>query len=64
MKKHRTLALLLALGQTQFYSPAAARGASNAPGNYEDWHDLDHVQIMQTFALANYKAIVVAPVST
>ncbi len=57
-----TLALFLtaiAAGASAF-----ARGASTAPGRYEDWNDLDHVQIMQTLSLANYKAIVVAPVTS
>lgn len=63
-KKILLLALLAGVSLTQFQSTAAARGASNTPGQYEDWHDLDHVQIMQSFALANYKSIVVAPVSS
>lgn len=29
---------------------ALARGAANTPAKYEDWHDLDHVQPMQTFS--------------
>ncbi len=41
-----------------------ARGASTAPGNYEDWNDLDRIQIMQTFSMSNYQAIVVAPVTS
>ncbi len=63
-KKYLLLAFLMGASLTQFQSAVLARGASNAPGKYEDWHDLDHVQIMQTFALANYQSIVVAPVSS
>ncbi len=63
-KKNLILAVLLATGLSGFASVALARGAGNMPGKYEDWHDLDHVQIMQTFSLANYKAIVVAPVTS
>lgn len=63
-KKHLLLALLLGTSLTQFHPAASARAASNAPGKYEDWHALDHVQIIKTFSLSNYKSIVVAPVSS
>ncbi len=51
--KNLILAILLAAVFSGFGSVAFARGAANAPGKYEDWHDLHHVQIMQTFSLAN-----------
>lgn len=63
-KKPFIIALIAGASLTQFHLTASARGASNAPGKYEDWHDLDHVQIMQTFSLANYTSIVVASVSS
>ncbi len=63
-KKPFIIALLVCAGLTQFHPTASARGASSAPGKYEDWHDLDHVQIMQAFSLANYTSIVIAPVSS
>lgn len=63
-KKTFLVALLLSAGLIHANSTAFARGASTAPGKYEDWNDLDQVQIMQPFALADYKAIVIAPVTS
>ncbi len=63
-KKIISLYCALFLGAGLISSNLFARGASTAPGKYEDWHDIDHVQIMQPFALANYKAIVIAPVTS
>ncbi len=64
LKKTTVLAIALALSAALLHSSVLARGASTAPGKYEDWNDLDHVQIMQPLALANYKAIVIAPVTS
>ncbi len=66
MTKNISRLLLTALVLGAGFIPAnlPARGASNAPGKYEDWNDLDHIQIMQPFAIANYKSIVVAPVTS
>ncbi|HXU44309.1 MAG TPA: DUF4410 domain-containing protein [Thermoanaerobaculia bacterium] len=51
-------ALLLAAG------PLAARGQKSltAPGKYKDWNDdIDRVEIVQTFKLADYARVVVEP---
>ena len=34
------------------------------PGKYEDFHDVDQVTVLQTFQLANYHRILVAPLDT
>ncbi len=64
LNKTTIIVTALTLSAAIFHSAALARGASTAPGKYEDWNDLDHIQIMQTFSIANYKAIVVAPVTS
>ena len=62
MRKKTILATLLVSAIS--LSSLFARGASTAPGKYEDWNDLDHIQIMQPFAIATYQAIVIAPVTS
>lgn len=50
-------------------SPAAAKkkrgNAPTAPGSYRDWNgDLDQVEIVQSFALADYRRLLVADFDT
>jgi hypothetical protein len=53
--------LLLVAGQAD----AKKRSASIAPGTYTDWNgDLDQVEIVQTFHLADYSRLVVADFDT
>lgn len=45
--------------------PLHARGdAPVAAGHFEDWHNLDKVDILQPFRAADYRSIVVVPVET
>ena len=43
---------------------SATADQSPAVGSFEDWNDLDKVEIKQVFKLANYSAIVVEPFNT
>ncbi len=45
--------------------PAVARDNKPVtPGKYEDWNDLDKVEIVQTFRLADYRSVAVLPLET
>ena len=60
--------LVFSLGTLPLLLPASttlARGdAPAAIGHFEDWHNLDKVDIVQPFHLADYKSVVVEPVVT
>lgn len=45
--------------------PAVARDNKPVvPGKYEDWNDLDKVEIVQVFKLTDYRSVVVLPLET
>ena len=64
MKKPNLIAVVLIFAALTHFPAHARGGATTAPGRYQDWHDIDRVSILQSFSLANYKGIVVAPVTS
>jgi hypothetical protein len=45
-------------------SLAAADKVSTAPGKYKEWKDLDEIEIVKTFKLADFAGILVEPIDT
>jgi len=43
---------------------AAADKVSTAPGKYKEWKDLDEIEIVRTFKLADFTGIIVEPIDT
>ena len=60
---HSLLAVLLGLSLAASQA-TAAKPASNQPGTYKDFHDIDEVTIVQPFQSSSYSRVVVQPLDT